>query len=54
VVLGLVVGQAVGLVYLSVGIGLLLGLVVWLAAGVLFFLGVQQFNRKKLLYQNDS
>ncbi len=52
VVLGLVVGQAVGLIYLSVGIGILLGFVIWLAAGMLFFLGVQQFNRKKLLVQN--
>ena len=53
-VLGLVMGQAVGLIYLSVWIGIVLGLVIWLAAGILFFLGIQQFNRKKLLYQNAS
>ena len=53
-VLGLIMGQAVGLIYLSVGIGIVLGFVIWLAAGILFFLGIQQFNRKKLLYQNAS
>jgi hypothetical protein len=54
VVLGLVMGQAVGLIYLSVWLGIVLGFVIWLAAGILFFLGIQQFNRKKLLYQNAS
>lgn len=51
-VLGLVVGQASGLIYLSVWVGLVLGFVVWLAAGVLFFMAIQQFNRKTLLYQS--
>lgn len=53
-VLALVMGQAAGVVYLSVGIGIVLGFIVWLAAGILFFIGIQQFNRKKLLYQNAS
>ncbi|PKO05870.1 MAG: hypothetical protein CVU41_09605 [Chloroflexi bacterium HGW-Chloroflexi-3] len=52
IVLGLFVGQASGLIYLSVWVGLVLGFVVWLAAGVLFFLAIQQFNRKALLYQS--
>jgi hypothetical protein len=51
-VLGLVVGQASGLIYLSVWVGMILGFVVWLAAGVLFFMAIQQFNRKTLLYQS--
>ena len=51
-VLGLVMGQATGLLYLSVWVGLVLGFVIWLAAGVLFFLAIQQFNRKALLYQS--
>lgn len=50
-VLGLMVGQASGVVFLSVWVGLILGFVIWLAAGVLFFFGIQQFNRKALLYQ---
>lgn len=53
-VLGLVVGQASGLLYLSVWVGLIIGFVVWLAAGVLFFLAIQQFNRKTLLYQSSQ
>ncbi|MDX9851426.1 MAG: ABC transporter permease subunit [Anaerolineaceae bacterium] len=51
-VLGLMVGQASGLIYLSVWVGLVLGFVIWLAAGILFFLAIQQFNRKALLYQS--
>ena len=51
-VLGLFVGQASGLVYLSGLVGMIIGFVVWLAAGVLFFLAIQQFNRKTLLYQS--
>lgn len=53
-VLGLVVGQASGLLYLSVWVGMIIGFVVWLAAGVLFFLAIQQFNRKTLLYQSSQ
>ncbi len=51
-VLGLVAGQASGLIYLSVLVGLVLGFVIWLAAGILFFLAIKQFNRKTLLYQS--
>ena len=51
-VLALVMGQATGILYLSVWVGIVLGFVVWLAAGVLFFLAIQQFNRKSLLYQS--
>ena len=39
-VLGLMVGQASGLIYLSVWVGLVLGFVIWLAAGILFFLAI--------------
>lgn len=53
-VLALVVGQASGLVYLSVWVGIVIGFVVWLVAGVLFFLAIQQFNRKTLLYQSSQ
>ena len=53
-VLGLVVGQASGLLYLSVWVGMIIGFVVWVAAGVLFFLAIQQFNRKTLLYQSSQ
>lgn len=51
-VLGLMVGQASGLIYLSVWVGIILGFIIWLAAGILFFLAIQQFNRKALLYQS--
>jgi ABC-type Na+ efflux pump permease subunit len=51
-VLGIFVGQASGVVYLSVWVGMILGFVIWLAAGVLFFMAIQQFNRKTLLYQS--
>jgi ABC-type Na+ efflux pump permease subunit len=51
-VLGLMVGQASGLIYLSVWVGIILGFIIWLAAGILFFLAIQQFNRKTLLYQS--
>jgi hypothetical protein len=51
-VLGLMVGQASGLIYLSVWVGIVLGFIIWLAAGVLIFLAIQQFNRKALLYQS--
>ena len=53
-VLGLVVGQAAGVIYLSGWVGMLLGLIIWLAAGILFFIAIQQFNRKTLLYQKAN
>jgi ABC-type Na+ efflux pump permease subunit len=48
-VMGLVVGQATGVLYLSVGVGLIIGLVVWLADAVLVTIAVRSFNRSKLL-----
>jgi len=53
-VLGLFAGQAAGVLYLSAGVGLIIGLVFWLAAGVLIFLSIQQFNRKSLLLQKAN
>lgn len=53
VVLGLLVGQATGLLYLSVGIGLLIGLVLWLIAAGLTYLAVKGFNRTRLLAAGD-
>lgn len=49
VVLGLVVGQATGVLYLSVGVGMLLGGAIWLAAAGLTWLAVRTFNRTALL-----
>ena len=51
-VLGLLIGQASGLIYLSVWLGIVIGFVIWLAAGILFTLAIKKFNRKTLLYQS--
>lgn len=51
VVLGLMVGQIAGVIYLSTWISLLVGFIIWLASGILIFLAIQQFNRKSLLLQ---
>jgi ABC-2 type transport system permease protein len=48
-VLGLVVGQATGVLYLSVGVGLALGLVVWAVDAALVWVAIRSFNRKQLL-----
>jgi ABC-2 type transport system permease protein len=48
-VLGLVAGQATGVLYLSVGVGMVIGLVVWAIAAVLVTVAVRSFNRSKLL-----
>jgi len=48
-VLALVVGQATGILYLSVTTGLLVGLVFWLIDIVLVWLAIRSFNREKLL-----
>ncbi len=48
-VVGLLIGQATGLLYLSVLVGLMMGLVIWLAAAVMTFIAVRSFNRAKLL-----
>lgn len=54
IVLALVAGQATGVVYLSAWVGIVLGFIVWLVAGILFFLAIRQFNRKTLLLQSTS
>ena len=53
-VLGLMIGQIAGVIYLSTWVGLLVGFIIWLAAGVLIFLSIQQFNRKRLLLQKAA
>ena len=42
-------GQFAGVVYLSVGVGMLIGLLAWIIAGVMVFVSFQNFNRAKLL-----
>jgi ABC-type Na+ efflux pump permease subunit len=49
VVLALVIGQVSGVLYLSVGVGLLVGLVLWLVAVGLTMAAVRSFNRYRLL-----
>lgn len=48
-VLGLLVGQIFGVVYLNTLTGLLIGLVLWLVDAVLMTLAVRTFNRTALL-----
>ena len=48
-VIGLMVGQMTGVLYLSVGIGLAIGAVIWLIDVVLMVIAVRTFNRAKLL-----
>jgi ABC-2 type transport system permease protein len=48
-VLGLVVGQATGVLYLSPVMAFLVGLVFWAAAGVLAWFSIRVFNRTALL-----
>ena len=48
-VIGLLVGQISGVLYLSVGVGLAIGAVIWLIGAVLTFYAVRTFNRQKLL-----
>ena len=49
VVLALIIGQVSGVVYLTVGVGLLTGLVLWIAAAILMTLGARTFTRSILL-----
>ena len=49
VVIALLVGQTTGVLYLSPLIGILLGVVIWIADAVLSWLAVKSFNRDKLL-----
>ncbi len=53
IVLALVIGQVTGVLYLSVGIGMLVGLVFWIAGGVLTWLSVRMFKRTTLLMSGD-
>lgn len=48
-VVALLVGQATGVLYLSVGVGLALGLVIWLIGAGLTVVAVRTFNRASLL-----
>jgi len=48
-VVGLMVGQVTGLLYLTVGVGLAVGAVIWLIDVVLMVIAVRTFNRAKLL-----
>jgi ABC-type Na+ efflux pump permease subunit len=48
-VLGLLAGQATGVLYLSPLVGLLIGLVLWLVDLFLIRLSIKSFNREKLL-----
>lgn len=48
-VLGLVVGQASGVLYLTVGVGIAVGLFIWLVGGVLTWFAIRTFNRTALL-----
>lgn len=48
-VLALVVGQATGVLYLSVGVALAIGLGLWIIDALLLWLGVRSFEREKLL-----
>jgi hypothetical protein len=48
-VLALVAGQISGVLYLSVGVGMLVGLFVWLVDGVLVYFAIRSFNRSRLL-----
>ncbi len=49
IVIGLMIGQVTGVLYLSVTIGLGLGIVIWLVDVVLTTIAVRAFNREKLL-----
>ena len=47
-------GQLAGVLYLSVGVGLLVGLVLWLVAAGLTVQAVRSFNRTRLLSDSGS
>ena len=42
----LVIGQAVGVIYLSIGLVVVLGAVIWLLDAGLIWLGIRQFSRR--------
>jgi ABC-type Na+ efflux pump permease subunit len=45
----LVVAQATGVIYLSVGLVFALGVIVWLVDALLIWIGVRQFSRSRLM-----
>ena len=45
----LFIGQLSGVLYLSVSIGILLGALLWVIAGILSFFAIRTFNRAKML-----
>lgn len=47
----LVIGQAAGVIYFSIGMVLLLGLALWIVDGILLWIGVRGFNRSELIAQ---
>ena len=49
IVVGLFVGQMTGVIYLSVGFGLIVGLICWIIAAVILTIAVKSFHRQKLL-----
>ncbi len=51
IVVALLIGQASGVVYLTVGVGLLVGLAFWIIAGVLLWLAMRNFKRSALLLE---
>ena len=48
-VLALVAGQISGVLYLSVGVGMLVGVIVWVVDAVLAYFAIRSFNRSRLL-----
>jgi ABC-type Na+ efflux pump permease subunit len=50
-VIALVIGQAAGVIYLSIGLTALLGLILWVIDAVLIWLGVRTFRRGELITQ---
>lgn len=49
IVLGLVIGQVSGVLFLGVGTALLIGLLIWLVDAALIYLSVKRFNRSSLI-----
>jgi ABC-type Na+ efflux pump permease subunit len=49
VVVGLMIGQISGVLYLSILTGMIIGLVIWIIAISLTYLAIKTFNRKALL-----
>jgi ABC-type Na+ efflux pump permease subunit len=49
IVVALFAGQMTGVIYLSVGVGLIVGLICWIIAIVVLLMAVRSFQRQKLL-----